>query len=80
MREIVKALDFSAEAIKNYSEEGVINYFNNFYDTSFANSQGTFNSTNCTFNPLDKVVELYKRHVQAEKNKVAYLEKLLKDT
>jgi len=79
VREIVKALDFSAEAIKNYSEEGVINYFNNFYDTSFANSQETFNSTNCTFNPLDKVVELCKRPVQAEKNKVAYLEKLLKD-
>ncbi len=32
---------------------------------------------NCTFNPLDKVVELYERLVQAEKDKTAYLEKLL---
>jgi len=31
----------------------------------------------CTFNPLDKVVELYERLVQAEKDKVEYLEKLL---
>jgi len=32
----------------------------------------------CNFNPLDKVVELYERLVQAEKDKVEYLEKLLK--
>lgn len=32
----------------------------------------------CTFNPLDKVVELYERLVQAEKEKVEYLEKLYK--
>lgn len=32
---------------------------------------------NLTFNPLDKVVELYERLVQAEKDKVEYLEKLL---
>ena len=30
------------------------------------------------FNPLDKVVELYERLVQAEKDKVEYIEKLLK--
>lgn len=29
-------------------------------------------------NPLDKVVEHYKRSVQAEKDKVEYLEKLIK--
>lgn len=31
-----------------------------------------------TFTPLDKVIELYERLVLAEKEKVEYLEKLLK--
>lgn len=71
---IAKELGVSAEAIKNFSEEGVVNYFNTFND-----SQGNFGSNNCTFNPLDKVVELYERLVQAEKEKNEYLEKLLKE-
>jgi transcriptional regulator with XRE-family HTH domain len=73
--EVAKALGVSLEAIKNFSEEAVINYFNNYYDTK----DSIFNSgSNCTFNPLDKVVELYERLVQAEKEKNEYLEKLLK--
>ena len=76
LSQIAKALEVSVEAIKNFSEENVINYFNNIYD------HGVFNTGNnihnyCTFNPLDKVVELYERLVQAEKDKVEYLEKLL---
>ncbi|RZL46266.1 MAG: transcriptional regulator, partial [Pedobacter sp.] len=63
-------------AIKNFSEENVINYFNNIYDNGVFNT-GTNSHNNCTFNPLDKVVELYERLVQAEKDKVEYLEKLL---
>lgn len=77
--EVAKALGVSVEAIKNFSEEAVINYFNTFTDTDFSNSQGAFShNRDCTFNPLDKVVELYERLVQAEKDKVDYLEKLLK--
>ena len=73
--EVAKALGVTPEAIKNFSEEAMINYFNNnFYD----NSHSTVGNTLCTFNPLDKVVELYERLVQAEKDKVEDLEKLLK--
>lgn len=78
LKEVAKALGVSVEAIKNFSEENVINYFNNFYDNS-TGGNGIFNSNNynCTFNPLDKVVELYERLVQAEKDKNEYLEKLI---
>ena len=55
----------------------MITYFNNFYDNSFAH--GMTSPHHCTFNPLDKVVELYERLVQAEKEKNEYLEKLLKE-
>lgn len=77
--EVAKALEVSVEAIKNFSEEAVFNYFNTFNDTVSNSSfgQGANNNYDCTFNPLDKVVELYERLVQAEKDKVEYLEKLL---
>lgn len=72
---IAKALGVTVEAIESFSEENVINYFNTFNESV----TGSFITNNsCTFNPLDKVVELYERLVQAEKDKVEYLEKLLK--
>jgi transcriptional regulator with XRE-family HTH domain len=78
--EVAKALGVTAEAIKNFSEENMINYFNTFHDTDFSNSQGAFGQNHqCSFNPLDKVVELYERLVQVEKEKNEYLEKLLKE-
>jgi transcriptional regulator with XRE-family HTH domain len=77
LAEIAKALGVTVEALENFSEESVFNYFNTYYDTSSNNGpQGTGNT--CNFNPLDKVVELYERLVQSEKEKVEYLEKLLK--
>ncbi|MEH6682517.1 MAG: helix-turn-helix domain-containing protein [Sediminicola sp.] len=84
LHEIAAALGVTKEAIENFSEEMAINYFNNFNEGSFTN--GAFNSTNSqyNFNPLDKLMEaveenkkLYERLLQAEKDKVAYLEKLL---
>jgi transcriptional regulator with XRE-family HTH domain len=85
LTEVAKALGVSVEAIKNFSEEGVINYFNNIYDNDFSHSNGAIHSNNCSFNPLDKMMEvvdenrkLYERLLQAEKDKIEYLEKLLK--
>lgn len=76
LAEIAKALGVTIEAIENFSEENVFNYFNTFHESV----TGSFITNNsCTFNPLDKVVELYERLVQAEKDKNEYLEKLLKE-
>ena len=80
LEKVAEVLGVTKEAIENFSEEAVFNYFSNFYD----NSTGQVNNNHCSFNPLDKLVEayeenkkLYERLVQAEKDKVAYLEKLL---
>lgn len=80
--EVAKALGVTVEAIKNFSEEGVINYFNTFNESP----NNYFGLSNCTFNPLDKLMEtveenknLYERLLQAEKDKIEYLEKLLKN-
>jgi transcriptional regulator with XRE-family HTH domain len=77
LQAIAEVLGVSAEAIKNYSDETVLNNIQNNYEGSVIHGGPTVNH-NCTFNPLDKVVELYERLVQAEKDKVEYLEKLLK--
>ncbi|TDW50064.1 DNA-binding XRE family transcriptional regulator [Flavobacterium sp. 270] len=75
LNKIAEILGVSAEAIKNFSDEAVLNIIGNtLHDGSFING----NAYNCNFNPLDKVVELYERLVQAEKDKVEYLEKLMK--
>ncbi|URC14153.1 MULTISPECIES: helix-turn-helix domain-containing protein [unclassified Flavobacterium] len=80
LAEVAKALGVSVEAIKNFNEENMISYFNNFYDNSTSNGvNGIFSPSHCSFNPIDKVVELFERLVQAEKEKVEYLEKLLKE-
>ena len=76
--QIAKALGVTVEAIENFTEESVFNFFNNFYDNSANNgAQGNTTNNHCNFNPLDKVVELYERLVLAEREKVEYLEKLL---
>lgn len=81
---IAKALGVSLEALKNFSDEAAINFFNNFYDNS-GSGQGAFGPI-FNFNPLDKLFAayeenkaLYERLVQAEKDKVEFLEKILKD-
>jgi transcriptional regulator with XRE-family HTH domain len=76
LTKIAEALGVTVEAIESFSEENVFNYFNTFND-SVSNSNFGHNNI-CNFNPLDKVVELYERLVQAEKDKNEYLEKLLK--
>lgn len=51
----------------------MITYFNNFYDSSASQAFGQVYN----FNPIDKIVELYERLVEAEREKNVYLEKLL---
>ncbi len=49
-------------------------YGNSENDSDASRSKG---SSKPTFNTVEKIVELYERLVQAEKDKVEYLEKLL---
>jgi transcriptional regulator with XRE-family HTH domain len=81
--EVAKALGVTVDAIKNFSEEAAINYFNTFNEAVSGNNFNHYNT--CTFNPLDKLMEtveenkkLYERLLQAEKEKNEYLENSLK--
>jgi len=82
LKKIAEALGVPADAIRNFSEEAVFNIMGNTYD----NGSSSINHNNCTFNPLDKLIEafeenkkLYQQLIQSEKEKVAFLEKLLSE-
>jgi transcriptional regulator with XRE-family HTH domain len=73
--QVSKALKVPVEAIKNFNEEAAVAYINTFHDSS----KGDFNY-HCTFNPIDKIVQLYDEKIELyermlkEKNEM--LEKL----
>lgn len=75
LEKIAKILGVSPEGIKNFNEESLINNINSSYDNS------TFNVNNhCTFNPLDKLMEvveenknLYERLLASELEKIELL-------
>ncbi|MGJ1273810.1 helix-turn-helix domain-containing protein [Sphingobacterium siyangense] len=73
LAQVAEILGVTPEAIENFSEEAVFNIINNTFQDSSSNN----NNYLCTINPLDKIVELYERLVEAEKSKVEYLERLL---
>tara|TARA_R110002020_G_scaffold185364_2_gene382932 strand:- start:11708 stop:12103 length:396 start_codon:yes stop_codon:yes gene_type:complete len=77
LEEVAKVLGVTKEGIENFNEETVLNVISNTFNS---NDSSTLNAINVqpSFNPIDKVVELYERLVQAEKDKVTYLEELLK--
>ncbi|WP_427872292.1 helix-turn-helix domain-containing protein [Flavobacterium sp. MMS24-S5] len=83
LTKIAEALGVSVETIKNFSDEAVFNIIGNTVTNHDNSALFQFHPT---FNPIDKLIEsydenkkLYERLVQAEKEKVEYLEKLLKE-
>lgn len=73
-----------AEAIRNFSEEAAILNIQNNYEGSVLNNSAN-QMHQCTFNPLDKLMEaldenkrLYEALLQAEREKVALLERMLR--
>ncbi len=81
LEKIANAMNIPAEAIKNFTDEGTVNFISNTFSD---NSSAAYN--NFTINPIEKIVqlydekmELYERMLQSEKEKVALLEELLRD-
>jgi hypothetical protein len=74
--EVAKLLKVPAEAIKNFDEEAALSNIQNNYEGSVIHAGPTINY-HCTFNPFDKIVELYEALVKSEKEKVELLQKVL---
>jgi transcriptional regulator with XRE-family HTH domain len=75
LEQVAKALKVPADAIKNFDELAAINIisntFSDFKDNAIANAN------HCTFNPIDKMVELYEALLKSEREKIALLERML---
>ena len=80
LQQVSAALKIPVEAIQNFDEENAVNIISStFHDSAVANtftesSQANFH---CTFNPLDKMVELYERMLQQQKEMIEKLERLI---
>ena len=73
LERIAKALDIPVEAITELEQGTSVNIFSGSWsDYSVAQNN------NPTFNPIDKIVELYDKLLEAEKEKVKLLEEVLK--
>lgn len=71
---ISKALGVSVEAIKGFNEETAINIVANTVNNHDQSASVFYNPT---FNPIEKIVELYERLLKSEQEKVAMLQTLL---
>jgi len=76
LQQVAKVLKVPVEAIRNFDEESAIQNIQNNYDSSVINAGPSINYK-CTFNPIDKIVELYEALVKSEKEKVEMLQKIL---
>lgn len=72
--DVAKALKVPVDAIRNFDEEAAVNIIGNTV-TNHDNAS-VFNYYP-TFNPFEKMVELYERLLTTEREKIALLEKLL---
>lgn len=73
LQEVAKELKVPVEAIKNFDEEAAINIIGNtFQDEASAYSK----NYKCSFNPIDKIVELYEEVLKVEREKNALLERM----
>ncbi|WP_165022398.1 MULTISPECIES: helix-turn-helix domain-containing protein [unclassified Dysgonomonas] len=75
LNKISKVLGIPVESIKNYEAEYAVNIISNTFQDEAA---GYVTHYKCTFNPIDKVVELYERALKEKDERIAALEKELK--
>lgn len=76
LEKIAKALNIPVEAITELGEDSAINIV---ASTLTANDNAAIINYYPSFNPIDKIVELYDKLLQSEKEKVAMLQEVLKE-
>jgi transcriptional regulator with XRE-family HTH domain len=75
--QVAKVLKVTPDAIKSFNEEAAIYNIQQNYEGSTLNQSPNYQyNYQPTFNPLDKVVELYERLVASEREKVELLQKM----
>ena len=79
LKQISNALKVPVEALQNFDDEQAINIINNTFQDFKDNAMASALNYQCSFNPIDKMVELYERMIQQQKEMIERLEKLIKE-
>ena len=70
LAEVAKALKIPVAAIENFDEEAAISIVANTFNED---SAAYVENYKCTFNPLDKVIELYERMLKEKNDEIEKL-------
>jgi len=73
LEKIAKVLGVTSDAIKNFNEEAIVNIIVNSFSDFKDNASGINYNCDLNFNPIDKLVELYERLLQSEREKIEIL-------
>jgi transcriptional regulator with XRE-family HTH domain len=76
IEEMAKVFNISAEAIKSFNEEAAINIIGN---TVTNNDNGSVFNYLPTFNPIEKIIQLFEEKEILYREKIALYERLLKE-
>lgn len=82
LEQVAKVLKVPKEAIKNFDEDMAVNIISNTFNNNSHDSSSFYSSAlnyQPTFNPIDKIVELYEALVKSEKEKNELLQQMLND-
>lgn len=74
LEQVSQVLRVPVDAIKNLDDEQAVNIFSSTFND---HSIGYARTYSPTFNPIDKVVELYERMIKEKDEKIALLERLI---
>lgn len=79
LAQVAKILKVPAEAIENFNEEQAVNVIANTYSFQDFKDNAIASGFNYqpSFNPIDKMVELYERMLEQQKEMIEKLERLI---
>ncbi len=77
LEQVAKVLKVTPEAIKNFDEQSALNIISNTFTSQ---DSSTLNAINYypTFNPIDKIVELYERMLKDKNEMIQQLQNIIK--
>ncbi len=79
LQQISNTLKIPVEAFHNFDEDQAINIINNTFHDFKDNAIASALNYQCSFNPIDKMVDLYERMLQQQKEMIDRLEKIIKE-
>lgn len=78
LEQVAKILKVPAEAIQNFDVDQAVNFISNTVNNSDHATGNSLYNYQPTFNPIDKMVELYERMLEQQKEMIDKLESILK--